>query len=82
MDLAVGDGIKLLHDLLWKDDAVFFRAQRMRRGQSINSKHLVHVVQYHQVLLGPIRQEDTQKALQQGRVTKEPELTTFQSGSA
>lgn len=51
MYLAVRDDIKLLNDLVWKDDTVFFRGQRMRGRQGIDCKHSVDVVEYYQVFL-------------------------------
>lgn len=49
--LAVWDDIELLTDLIWENDTVFFRRQRMRGGQGINCKYSVDVVKYYQVFL-------------------------------
>lgn len=49
--LAVGDGVKHLADLLWSQDFVFFRGQRVGRSQSIHCEHSVDIVQYDQVFL-------------------------------
>lgn len=58
--LAVWDGVKLLKDLLWQDDAVFFRRQRVGGGQGIDCKHTVDVVKYYQVFL---QQNENQKLI-------------------
>lgn len=49
--LAIGDCIKQLIDLCWCLDVFFFRGQRVRGGQGINSKHSVHVIQHNEVFL-------------------------------
>lgn len=49
--LAIGDCIEQLIDLCWCLDVFFFRGQRVRGGQGINSKHSVHVIQHNEVFL-------------------------------
>lgn len=49
--LAVWNGIKQLTDLCWFLDILFFRGQRVRGRQSIDSKHPVDVTEHDEVFL-------------------------------